>query len=129
MKSDNVIVKKSKIEGIGVFANRDFKKDEIVMKWDLSVKITPEEVKKLPKSEQKFVMKYKNTLIYNQSPEKYVNHSCDGNSYEKDYCDIALRDIKKGEEITSNYGKAEKSKPHFKCNCGSKKCNHMILQY
>ena len=32
----DVAVKKSKIEGLGVFALRDFKKGEIVIKWDIA---------------------------------------------------------------------------------------------
>ena len=41
----DVIIKKSKIEGKGVFAARDFKKGEIVVKWDISHQLSPEEAK------------------------------------------------------------------------------------
>lgn len=38
------------------------------------------------------------------SPEKYVNHSSNPNTVQDliNRCDIALRDIKKGEEITTD---------------------------
>jgi len=36
----DVIVKKSKIHGLGVFASRNFKKGEIIIKWDTSHKLT-----------------------------------------------------------------------------------------
>lgn len=49
----DVIVKKSKIDGKGVFAARDFKKGEIVIKWDISHELTPEEVKKTPRNRKK----------------------------------------------------------------------------
>jgi len=74
-------------------------------------------------------MEYKGNFVQNQSPEKYVNHSCDANTFEKDFCDIALKNIKKGEEITSDYGGAKVSEPHFKCNCKSKKCKQQIKIY
>jgi len=43
----NIIVKKSKIHGRGVFANKDFKKNEIVIKWDISHLISRNEFENL----------------------------------------------------------------------------------
>jgi len=57
-----------------------------------------------------------------QDPEKYVNHSCDANTTAKQFCDIAKRDIKKGEEITANYKEELSPSTEMKCNCGSKNC-------
>jgi SET domain-containing protein len=129
MKTDDVIVKGSSIEGKGVFAKRDFRKEEVVMKWDMSTTLTKEEAAKLPEDEEKFLTESDGVFTWHQAPEKYVNHSCDPNTYEKDNCDIALRDIKKGEEITTDYGKAEGSEPHFRCTCGSKVCKKRIKSY
>ena len=42
----DVIIKKSRIQGKGVFANKDFKKGEIVLRWNPK-KITKEEADKL----------------------------------------------------------------------------------
>jgi hypothetical protein len=53
-------------------------------------------------------------------PENHVNYSCNLNTTAINYCDVAIRDIKSGEEITST--------PTFdklrECNCGSKKCKN-----
>lgn len=59
-----------------------------------------------------------------QAPEKYINHSREPNTKAKNHCDVAIRDIKAGEEITSNYSK--NSLTPFKCNCGSKKCRERL---
>ena len=61
------------------------------------------------------------------SPERYVNHSCEPNCCTdlKNQCDIALKDIKKGEEITTDYGE-DHFNDKIKCNCGSKKCKRLI---
>ncbi len=59
-----------------------------------------------------------------QSPERFVNHSCDANTSVKNKCDIASRDIKKGEEITSDY--SNQGVELFKCCCGSKNCKKII---
>ena len=36
----DVIIKDSKIQGKGVFANKNFKKGKMVMKWDASIILT-----------------------------------------------------------------------------------------
>lgn len=62
------------------------------------------------------------------SIEWYLNHSCEGNCGFDDEGDfVAIRDIKKGEELTYDYGLVE-SNPNFnmKCNCRSKTCRRTI---
>jgi len=62
------------------------------------------------------------------SIEWYLNHSCEGNCGFNDKGDfIAIREIKRGEELTYDYGLAE-SNPNFAmtCTCGSKKCRRII---
>lgn len=122
----DITIKKSKIEGKGVFAGRDFKKGEIVIKWDISYQLTQEEVKKLPEAEKRYVAYLGKKHILMQSPAKYVNHSCDANTYAGNFCDIAKRDIKKGEEVTANYSETMETNEFMKCNCGSKNCRGII---
>lgn len=58
----------------------------------------------------------------------YINHSCDGNIGFNDNGDFtAIKNIKRGEELTYDYGLAE-SNPRFKmtCHCGTKKCRRII---
>jgi SET domain-containing protein len=122
----NVIVKDSKIQGKGVFANRNFKKGDIVMKWDDSVVYTEKEAKKIPMSRRKYLVFYKGSYIMAQPPEKYLNHSCRPNTREGKLCDIALRGIKKGEELTTDY--SIDAPPHIKmkCRCGCKRCKKIV---
>ena len=96
----DVIVKDSKIEGLGVFAARDFKKGKVVVKWDISRKLSKEEAENLPEDEKKYVAFYGEKYVLQLPPARHVNHSCEANTFVKDFCDIAKRDIKKGEEIT-----------------------------
>ncbi|PIS42917.1 MAG: hypothetical protein COT24_01035 [Candidatus Kerfeldbacteria bacterium CG08_land_8_20_14_0_20_40_16] len=122
----NIIVKKSKINQRGVFANRDFKKGEVVLKWKPKKILTKKEASALPEEEKHYVSNYQlNEFILQSPPERYVNHSCEPNTEVINGCDIALREIKKGEEITSDYGK-DNVFIHFKCNCGSKNCRKFI---
>jgi uncharacterized protein len=127
MKFNDVIVKKSKIEGKGVFANRDFKKGEVVMKWDTSIILTKKEVSNLPESEKRYVNSSQDKYFLQQSPVRFVNHSCDPNTKVVDGSfDIAIKEIKKGDEITSNYPSLLASNGVTKCNCGSNNCKKII---
>jgi SET domain-containing protein len=117
---DGIEIWKSQINKKGVFATKDFKKGDIIIRWDVSHKLSKEEYEKLSKEEKQYVANINNEYIVNQIPAKFVNHSCDANTSVKDYCDIAIRDIKKWEEITANY--LEDWILEFECNCWSKNC-------
>ena len=103
---DNVIIGKGKLEGKGVYANKDFKKDEMVIKYALR-QLTKEEYNQLPKSEKMFTHTHRGMIYLYAKPERYVNHSKKPNTYQDhtNGCDKALRDIKKGEMITCDHNK------------------------
>ena len=123
---DGVIVKHSKIHGKGVFAARDFKEGEVVTKWDTSKTITEDQLKKASTEEKKYITKMGDRIVVMQEPEKYVNHSCNPNTKVRNLCDVALRDIKKGEEITGNYLEEGSLEVPFVCNCRSHNCKIKI---
>jgi uncharacterized protein len=120
-----VIVKNSKIHGKGVFANKDFKKGEIVIKWNPKY-ISKEEVNKLPAEEIDFVSYKEGKYILMQEPERFVNHSCNPNTNSINSSDVAIKEIKNGDEITSDYSKDVIPGFKMKCNCGSKNCRGVI---
>ena len=124
---DSVIVKKSKIHGKGVFANRDFKKGEVVIKYNLKP-LSKQEFDNLPESEKHFTSKEGDKYWLFSTPERYVNHSCEPNTNPniKDKFDFAIKDIKKGDEILADYTKDNVPGLNMKCSCGSKKCKGVI---
>jgi SET domain-containing protein len=122
--SKNIIIKKSKINKKGVFARRDFKKGDVILKWKPKILRKPE-AEKLEDNQRHYLYKVgRNKYFLMQSPEKFVNHSCEANTRVKNNCDVAVRNIEKGEEITSNYGKGGLNS--FICKCGSKDCRGVI---
>ena len=123
----DVIVKESKIHGRGVFANKDFKKGETVIKYNLKP-LTEQEFRNLSESEKHFTSFEGGKYWLFSPPERYVNHSCEPNTNPnlKEKYDFAIRDIKKGEEITSDYTKDDVPNLNMKCNCGSKSCKGVI---
>ncbi|MCX6777309.1 MAG: SET domain-containing protein [Candidatus Micrarchaeota archaeon] len=125
--ANDILVRESKIHGNGVFANRDFAKGEVVLRWDVSHVLTPKQVEELPEDEKKYASVIEGRYILLQPPERRVNHSCEANTFVKSCCDVARRDIKKGEEITADYGEEDiPGIKNMKCNCGSKNCRRII---
>jgi len=108
MKKDfgDISIKKSKIgqfeDGLGAFANRDFEKGEIVIKWNL-VALSEKEYSQLNNFEKENFCHQRHGIrwLY-PDPERHVNRSEHPNvipDFEKQ-ANIALRNIKKGEELT-----------------------------
>jgi SET domain-containing protein len=62
---------------------------------------------------------------------RYLNHSCDPNCGIKGrFKVVAMRNIKKGEQITWDYEMTEKSNWwKMKCQCGSANCRKKIGNY
>jgi SET domain-containing protein len=119
-------IKDSSIDGQGLFALREFAAGEVVIRWDISHRISAEEARLLPDSEKKYLEPHPDgTIIIVQPPARYVNHSCDNNTEVRDFCDVAVRRIKVGEEITSNYSNSETG-VNFKCHCGSANCRGRV---
>lgn len=58
---------------------------------------------------------------------RYINHSCRPNAGIKGRVTfVALRDIKKGEEITFDYSISEDSEWTLRCSCGEENCRGII---
>jgi len=98
---NNVFIGIGNLAGKGAYANYDFKKGEVVIKYNLQP-ITKMEYDELPEREKEFTHSFKGQIFLYSEPERFVNHSEIPNTYSDHIlkADIALRDIKKGELIT-----------------------------
>ncbi len=103
---------KSPIHGLGVFAAEDVSKGTIVWEFNpiFDSVIRKDEIADLPRHalEYLFIYAWQNTdgdFCIGIDNDKYANHSPDPNSrYLKESNTwVAVRDIKKGEELTDNY--------------------------
>ena len=126
MKSDSVVVKKSKIHGKGIFATKEFFKGDVVLHWDLSHIVPDNEVENMTNDQKLYATSLNGLTVVMQSPEKYINHSCEPNTESRDLCDFAIKDIKIGEEITSDYSNGMPPNTSMDCNCDSQKCRKII---
>jgi len=70
----------------------------------------------------------KRTYIDLDALSRTFNHSCDPNAGIRKNSELfALRDIKKGEEITFDYSVTiAPTKWHMKCKCGLKNCRKIL---
>ena len=110
-------------KGLALFANKNFKKNEKVIELKGEIinekKATNESIQI---SDKEYIDT--NYLVV----EDFINHSCSANTKidlsKKDF--LAIKKIKKNQEITINYLASEwdlqKSNLSFKCLCGSKNC-------
>lgn len=122
-----VFIKKTNGKGFGIFALRDFRKGEIILRMDRSDRITKKNESKMSRDDWNHV----NTCGYNKyfrlkPPERFINHSCDPNSYDKNGILYTIRKIKKNREITYDYSISGVENWKMLCKCGSKKCRKIV---
>ena len=124
----NVEVKKSGIEGTGLFAAKKISegKTAIILKGKKVIFYSKNEAD--AQEGANWLGIGKNEWLEVSSPGVYLNHCCEPNCGIKGARTIvALREIQCGEEVTIDYSITE-SDPFWemKCNCGSKKCRGTI---
>ena len=137
-------IKKSVGKGTGLFATKNIKQSTVIFRVDLTKlpKYTIKQIEEqhrlhpdLPADHEDYIGNSK--YIIDLSPASYMNHSCDTNTYYEykvigKIKVIALRDIKKGEELTHDYQICATDQidnpDHWtlKCKCGSKKCRKTV---
>src|SRR3989344_351090 len=113
----DMVIGKGNLDGRGVYAARDFKRGEVVIAYNLKV-LTDEKYQNLPEKEKQFTHTHWGVIYLYSEPERYVNHSEHPNTYQDlvKKCDIALRDIKKGEMINTEATKNKTQKKYIRTN-------------
>lgn len=120
---------KSKTHGQGILALRNIKKGEVlfIIKGK-RVNFLIDNIKKANAIDYDLIGHNKNTWIDPVGFASYVNHSCEPNSGIKGRVTVvALRNIKKGEEVTIDYSLSESDIFWgFKCSCNAKQCRRKV---
>ena len=140
----NLEIKESKIAGKGIFTNKEIKKFQTIYLLKGEQCSLEEILKKvndgLEKPSDPLGIDDEQYLDLDEISRTF-NHSCSPNSFIRGKSElVAMRDIKKGEEITYDYSTTmndneEKIKTAGRelwtceCNCGSKSCRGMINQF
>lgn len=132
MKKDVEIRQASK-KGKGVFALRNFRKGETVFINIRGKLIKEKDLENILQSEGDHLNEIdKETWEIMNPPGRFVNHSCNPNAISKESAKkkvphIALKAIKKGEEITVDYRINAHTGNSWKCYCGSKNCSGKVI--
>lgn len=120
--------------GLGIFASQDIPKGTITWASDkLDICIDNSAIEKLPPIFQEYIDRYsyvvdsKGSCVINWDHTKYMNHCCFANTLCTAYnFDIAIEDIKKGEQITCDYRMLEITGPEIALVCKRKGCLKML---
>ena len=132
-------IKKSNIDNRGLCAAKNIKKDSKIIYYKGKI-ITKTETEKNPKydNEKAIYLFNLNTRYdldgdFEYNTARLINHSCNPN------CEVtgkglklwifALRDIKKGEELSYDYGFSyDENYKDYICRCGAKNCCGYIIR-
>ncbi len=120
-------IRTSIIEGKGAYAKFNIPKGTRIARYTGRI-ITKAQAEKLGDHTYTFQLDEKHDIDgsvgYNMA--RYINHSCDPNcESENDKGEIwicAIRDVKKGEEISYDYGYSDENFEESPCYCGASNC-------
>jgi len=134
------VTKGSVIHGRGLYARNDIEKDTWIVQY-LGKLVDKEESDRIANELLDSAKETGGAKVYmfilndewdidgnvSWNPARLMNHSCDPNVEAQTWQDkeiwfVALRDIKKGEELVFNYGFDLECWEDHPCRCGSPKC-------
>ena len=132
-------IKKSKIDKNGLYAVRDIRKGTKIIEYKGKlISVRQSEIDpKFDNGKAIYLFnlnkKYDLDGNFNFNTARLINHSCDPN------CEVAgiglkvwvyaIRDIKKNEELSYDYGFSfDKDYKQFPCKCGTKNCVGFIVR-
>ena len=132
-------IKKSKIDKNGLYANCNIKRGTKIIEYKGKL-VTVKSSEKDPKFDNSKAIylfginkKYDLDGNFSFNTARLINHSCEPN------CEVsgtglkvwvyAIKDIKKNEELSYDYGFGyDKDYKNYPCKCGSKKCVGYIVR-
>lgn len=125
-----IYIKEAPNRGSGVFAARDISKDEIIAEFKGPL-VKIEDMEGIPKEVWDHLFNIGvDEYVIAKEPAARTNHSCDPNAgIIRDVLLVAMRDIKKDEEITFDYSIITADNWKLECKCGSPRCRKVIGNY
>ena len=132
-------IKKSNIDNRGIYAAKNIKAGKIIIYYKGKI-ITKKETEKNPKYDNDKAIylfnlnsRYDLDGDFEYNDARLINHTCNPN------CEVAgkglklwifaLRDIKKGEELSYDYGFGfDENYKDFVCRCGAQNCCGYIVR-
>lgn len=134
MDNPKAIVKETEKYGLTVFARQDIYQGEIIAIFDgliYEAEKSSDLPNDLPLEIRDHVIQFEDHKWRDANGiARCLSHSCDPNCGIQDLFKIvAMRDIKKGEELCWDYEMSENSDWQMECLCGSQNCRKLIGAY
>jgi len=127
MDNPKLFIRRTKKYGKAVFTAAPIKKGEVIAVFDGA--IYDDDFEPWTEDLYNHTIQFGRTLWRDSlGLARWINHSCDPNcGIRKLFTVVAMRPIKKGEQITWDYEMTERN-PHWKmkCKCGSPLCRGII---
>jgi len=132
-------IKKSNIDNKGLYAAKNIKAGTKIIYYKGKI-ITKRETEKNPKYDNDKAIylfnlngRYDLDGDFKFNTARLINHSCNPNcevlEYNKQLWIFAMKNIKKNEELTYDYGFSfDKDYKNYVCKCGSKNCVGYIVR-
>ena len=132
------VMKGNSIAGFGICATRPIKKGDIIFSGEEKAQriVTKRHVEKNWNDEQKlnfrryaYPVSEEIFVLWDEDPAEWApqNHSCDANTGLNGLNVVALRNIKKGEELTLDYSEfLDENMESFDCRCGAVGCRGIV---
>ncbi|HEY6504391.1 MAG TPA: SET domain-containing protein-lysine N-methyltransferase [Chitinophagaceae bacterium] len=137
-KKKPYMMKGNSIAGFGIYATKPVKKGDIIFSGEEKAQriVTKRYVEKNWNDEQKlnfrryaYAISEEVFVLWDEDPSEWApqNHSCDANTGLDGLNVIALRNIKKNEELTLDYSQfLDENMEPFECKCGSHNCRRTL---
>ena len=126
-----VEVRRSPIEGLGLFAGRAFEVGERIRRVNVVREITPAAPLREDLGERQDHCDYPDgRVVLLGSPDRHTNHSCDPSAWvlyegEGTWL-VARRDLEPGDEITVDYSLNVTGGSSWPCRCGAARCRGTV---
>lgn len=129
--TEGVEIKRSPIEGLGIFATRSYLPGDRIRRVSVVREITAASPLREDLGERREHCAYPDgKVVLIGPPDRYVNHSCDPNAYEAFESDgsyfVARRSIRVGDEVTIDYNINISGGTAWPCACGAGRCRGRV---
>jgi D-alanine-D-alanine ligase len=137
-KKKPYVMKGNSIAGFGIYATRAIRKGDVIFCGEEKSQriVTKRFVEKNWSEDQKmnfrryaYAVSDELFILWDEDPSEWApqNHSCDANTGIDGLNMVALRSIKKNEELTLDYSQfLDENMEPFHCKCGSSNCRGLI---
>lgn len=133
------VMKGNSIAGFGIYASRNIREGEIIFQGEERAQriVTRRYVDKNWNEEEKlhfrryaYPVSHELFILWDEDPSEWApqNHSCEPNTAFDGLNVLALRNIRKDEELTLDYTQfLDEHMEPFQCQCGSSRCRGLIM--